>query len=118
MDTGTLLTVKLRKCTKDIELRLQIMQSIVMGIFHYTTLNPSPALHQSEMTTHFKKNGKKNGKKRDHASAGHSYIDKHRKHLRGRGNARGMHHYRILFDKYHPGYFGKVEMKRNKQDSL
>jgi hypothetical protein len=28
----------------------------------------------------------------------------------GRGNAGGMHHHRILFDKYHPGYFGKVSV--------
>lgn len=33
---------------------------------------------------------------------------KHRKHPGGRGNAGGMHHHRINFDKYHPGYFGKV----------
>ena len=26
----------------------------------------------------------------------------------GRGNAGGQHHHRILMDKYHPGYFGKV----------
>ncbi|KAK4801110.1 hypothetical protein SAY86_021597, partial [Trapa natans] len=25
--------------------------------------------------------------------------------------AGGMHHHRILFDKYHPGYFGKVGMR-------
>lgn len=33
---------------------------------------------------------------------------KHRKHPGGRGNAGGLHHHRINFDKYHPGYFGKV----------
>lgn len=27
----------------------------------------------------------------------------------GRGNAGGQHHHRILMDKYHPGYFGKVK---------
>ncbi|KPP69672.1 60S ribosomal protein L27a-like [Scleropages formosus] len=37
---------------------------------------------------------------------------KHRKHPGGRGNAGGMHHHRINFDKYHPGYFGKVGMRR------
>lgn len=37
-----------------------------------------------------------------------SFIGKHRKHPGGRGNAGGMHHHRINFDKYHPGYFGKV----------
>ena len=29
----------------------------------------------------------------------------------GRGNAGGVRHHRILFDKYHPGYFGKVGMR-------
>ena len=50
----------------------------------------------------------KNRKKRGHVSAGHGRIGKHRKHPGGRGNAGGQHHHRILFDKYHPGYFGKV----------
>ena len=36
------------------------------------------------------------------------YTGKHRKHPGGRGNAGGMHHHRINYDKYHPGYFGKV----------
>ncbi|KAL2465383.1 60S ribosomal protein L27a-3 [Abeliophyllum distichum] len=56
------------------------------------------------MTTRLKKHRKKRG----HVSAGHGRIGKHRKHPGGRGNAGGMHHHRILFDKYHPGYFGKV----------
>jgi len=38
-------------------------------------------------------------------------LGKHRKHPSGRGNAGGMHHHRINFDKYHPGYFGKVGMR-------
>jgi len=59
------------------------------------------------MTTSLKKNRKKRG----HVSAGHGRIGKHRKHPGGRGNAGGMHHHRILFDKYHPGYFGKVGMR-------
>ncbi|KAK2389644.1 60S ribosomal protein L27a [Trifolium repens] len=59
------------------------------------------------MTTRFKKNRKK----RSHVSAGHGRIGKHRKHPGGRGNAVCMHHHRILFDKYHPGYFGKVGMR-------
>ena len=59
------------------------------------------------MTTRFKKNRKKRG----HVSAGHGRSGKHRKHPGGRGNAGGMHHHRILFDKYHPGYFGKVGMR-------
>ncbi|KAH0506049.1 60S ribosomal protein L27a [Microtus ochrogaster] len=35
----------------------------------------------------------------------------HCKHPGGQGNAGGMHHHRINFDKYHPGYFGKVGMR-------
>ena len=50
----------------------------------------------------------KNRKKRGHVSAGHGRIGKHRKHPSGRGNAGGQHHHRIMMDKYHPGYFGKV----------
>jgi large subunit ribosomal protein L27Ae len=38
-------------------------------------------------------------------------VGKHRKHAAGRGNAGGMHHHRILMDKYHPGYFGKVGIR-------
>jgi large subunit ribosomal protein L27Ae len=51
-------------------------------------------------------------KKRGHVSAGHGRIGKHRSHPGGRGNAGGQHHHRILFDKFHPGYFGKVGMRR------
>lgn len=54
----------------------------------------------------------KNRKKRGHVSAGHGRIGKHRKHPGGRGNAGGQHHHRILMDKYHPGYFGKVGMRQ------
>lgn len=36
---------------------------------------------------------------------------KARKHPGGRGNAGGLHHHRINFDKYHPGYFGKLGMR-------
>lgn len=50
----------------------------------------------------------RNRKKRGHVSAGHGRIGKHRKHPGGRGNAGGQHHHRIMFDKYHPGFFGKV----------
>ncbi|KAM0064063.1 putative ribosomal protein L18e/L15P [Helianthus debilis subsp. tardiflorus] len=59
------------------------------------------------MTTKLRKNRKKRGP----VSAGHNRIEKHRKHPGGRGNVRGMHHQRILFDKYHPGFFGKVKDK-------
>jgi len=44
--------------------------------------------------------------------AGHGRVGKHRTHPGGRGNAGGMHHHRILMDKYHPGYFGKVGMRQ------
>mmetsp|Transcript_17983 Transcript_17983/g.30088 ORF Transcript_17983/g.30088 Transcript_17983/m.30088 type:complete len:149 (-) Transcript_17983:63-509(-) len=54
----------------------------------------------------------KNRKKRGHVSAGHGRIGKHRSHPGGRGNAGGQHHHRILWDKFHPGYFGKVGMRR------
>lgn len=53
-----------------------------------------------------------NRKKRGDVSAGHGRVGKHRKHDGGRGNAGGQHHHRILFDKFHPGYFGKVGMRR------
>merc|ERR1719263_1551222 len=59
------------------------------------------------MTTRLRHNRKKRG----HVSAGHGRIGKHRKHPSGRGNAGGQHHHRILFDKFHPGYFGKVGMR-------
>ncbi|CAO2583919.1 60S ribosomal protein L27a [Lemmus lemmus] len=35
----------------------------------------------------------------------------HMSHGHGCGNAGGMHHCRIDFSKYHPGYFGKVDMR-------
>ena len=54
----------------------------------------------------------KNRKKRGHVSAGHGRVGKHRCHPGGRGNAGGQHHHRILFDKFHPGYFGKVGMRQ------
>lgn len=54
----------------------------------------------------------KNRKKRGHVSAGHGRVGKHRKHPGGRGNAGGQHHHRTLMDKYHPGYFGKIGMRR------
>ncbi|KAG1677435.1 hypothetical protein FOA52_001890 [Chlamydomonas sp. UWO 241] len=59
------------------------------------------------MTTSLRKNRKKRG----HVSAGHGRVGKHRKHQSGRGNAGGQHHHRIMMDKYHPGYFGKVGMR-------
>jgi len=55
---------------------------------------------------------KKCRKLRGHVSHGHGRVGKHRKHPAGRGNAGGQHHHRILFDKYHPGYFGKKGMRQ------
>ncbi|XP_062940484.1 large ribosomal subunit protein uL15-like [Cynocephalus volans] len=46
-----------------------------------------------------------------HVSHVHGCIDKHQKHPGGRSNAGGMHHHRISFNKYQPGYFGKVGMR-------
>eukprot|EP01120_Amphizonella_sp_Union-15-10_P002495 TRINITY_DN1274_c0_g1_i4.p1 TRINITY_DN1274_c0_g1~~TRINITY_DN1274_c0_g1_i4.p1 ORF type:complete len:151 (-),score=18.95 TRINITY_DN1274_c0_g1_i4:123-575(-) len=54
---------------------------------------------------------KKNNKLRGHVSAGHGRVGKHRKHPGGRGNAGGLHQHRVLFDKFHPGYFGKIGMR-------
>uniref|UniRef100_A0A2I2YUZ2 Large ribosomal subunit protein uL15 n=1 Tax=Gorilla gorilla gorilla TaxID=9595 RepID=A0A2I2YUZ2_GORGO len=42
---------------------------------------------------------------------GHVIHRKHQKHPGGHGNAGGTHHHRISFNKYHPGYFGKVGMR-------
>nr|XP_034347883.1 60S ribosomal protein L27a-like [Arvicanthis niloticus] len=47
----------------------------------------------------------------DHVSPSHGCISKHRKHPGGPGKAGGMHHQRINFDKYHPGYFKRVGMR-------
>ncbi len=43
---------------------------------------------------------------------GYGRIGKHRKHPGGRGNAGGQHHRRTWYDKYHPGYFGKLGMRQ------
>ncbi|XP_073760135.1 large ribosomal subunit protein uL15-like [Callorhinus ursinus] len=56
---------------------------------------------------------RKTWKLRGHVSHRHGGIGKHRKHPGGRGNAGGMHHHRINFDKYHPGYSGKVGMRQS-----
>ena len=47
---------------------------------------------------------------RGHVSHGHGRVGKHRKHGGGRGNAGGLTHHRNLFDRFHPGYFGKIGM--------
>jgi large subunit ribosomal protein L27Ae len=54
---------------------------------------------------------KKTRTARGAVSHGKGRIGKHRKHPGGRGNAGGQHHHRIMMDKYHPGYFGKVGMR-------
>ena len=53
----------------------------------------------------------KNRKMRGHVSSGHGRVGKHRKHPGGRGKAGGLLHHRNLWDRYHPGYFGKVGMR-------
>ncbi|KAK9280472.1 hypothetical protein L1049_014164 [Liquidambar formosana] len=63
------------------------------------------ARYTKRLEIHRKKRGKVS------TGHGHGHIGKHRKHLGGHGNARRMHHHRILFDKYYPGYFGKVGMR-------
>ena len=59
------------------------------------------------MSTRFKKTRKMRGE----VQMGYGRIGKHRKHPGGRGLAGGQHHHRIMMDKYHPGYFGKVGMR-------
>merc|ERR1711990_914956 len=58
-----------------------------------------------------KSKAKKTRYARGAVSHGKGRIGKHRKHPGGRGNAGGQHHHRIMWDKYHPGYFGKVGMR-------
>ena len=59
------------------------------------------------MATRFRKSRKMRGE----VSMGYGRVGKHRKHPGGRGLAGGQHHHRIMMDKYHPGYFGKVGMR-------
>merc|ERR1711970_362950 len=59
------------------------------------------------MTTRLRKTRRLRGK----GNMGYGQVGKHRKHPGGRGNAGGQHHQRIHWDKYHPGYFGKVGMR-------
>jgi len=67
------------------------------------------------MTARFKKTRKMRGK----VSHGQGRVGKHRKggDRGGRGLAGGQHHHRINFDKYHPGYFGKVGMRHFNKDN-
>ena len=74
---------------------------------YYMMIHSVDIFRGTTMTT----SKKKTRKLRGHVSHGHGRIGKHRKHPGGRGNAGGQHHHRINFDKYHPGYFGKVGMR-------
>lgn len=60
------------------------------------------------MPTRFHKSRKLRGQE----SMGYGRVGKHRKSPGGHGNAGGMTHQRTWFDRYHPGYFGKVGMRR------
>jgi large subunit ribosomal protein L27Ae len=42
---------------------------------------------------------------------GYGRVGKHRKSPGGHGNAGGLLHQRKWYDRYHPGYFGKVGMR-------
>ena len=59
------------------------------------------------MTARLKKTRHMRGK----ISMGHGRIGKHRKSPGGRGLAGGMHHERIMMNKYHPGFYGKKGMR-------
>nr|WCZ58288.1 60S ribosomal protein L27a [Paratrimastix eleionoma] len=59
------------------------------------------------MPTRFSKTRKDRGS----TQVGYGRVGKHRHHCGGRGLAGGFHQHRILMDKYHPGYFGKVGMR-------
>ena len=48
---------------------------------------------------------------RGHVSMGHGRIGKHRKSPGGRGKSGGMHHERIMMNKYHPGFYGKIGIR-------
>ena len=50
-------------------------------------------------------------KLRGHVSHGNGRISKHRKSPGGRGLAGGMHHERIMMNKYHSGFFGKCGIR-------
>merc|ERR1711990_1268890 len=60
-----------------------------------------------EMVARLKKTRHMRGK----ISMGHGRIGKHRKSPGGRGLAGGMHHERIMMNKYHSGYFGKCGIR-------
>ena len=60
-----------------------------------------------DMPTRFRKTRHQRGS----SFCGYGRVGKHKKHESGRGNAGGQHHHRLNFDKYHPGYFGKLGMR-------
>ncbi|KAJ3444784.1 60S ribosomal protein L27A-3 [Anaeramoeba flamelloides] len=67
------------------------------------------------MPTRFKRSRKKRGQ----IIHGYGRVGKHRKHPSGRGKSGGLQHHRIAFDKYHPGFFGKVGMRwYHKQNNI
>ena len=43
---------------------------------------------------------------------GYGRVGQHRKSPGGRGLAGGMHHERANMNKYHPGYFGKIGIRK------
>jgi len=61
-----------------------------------------------DMPTRFKKTRKLRG----HESMGYGRVGKHRKSPGGHGRAGGFLHTRTWFDRFHPGCFGKVGMRR------
>merc|ERR1712039_588164 len=50
--------------------------------------------------------------KRGHRTMGYGRIGQHRRSPGGRGLAGGMHHERINMNKFHPGYYGKVGIRK------
>ena len=63
--------------------------------------------HEHRMPTRFRKTRHNRGS----TFCGYGRVGKHQKHPSGRGNAGGGHQHRINWDKYHPGYFGKLGMR-------
>ena len=59
------------------------------------------------MPTRFHKSRKLRGQ----VSMGFGRVGKHRVSPGGHGRAGGQHHQRTWFDRFHPGYFGKVGMR-------
>merc|ERR1712194_644891 len=64
-------------------------------------------IYRGEMVARLKKTRSMRG----NISMGHGRVGRHRKHAAGRGLAGGMHHHRILMNKWHPGHFGKCGIR-------